>query len=245
MTELLPARLFAPLALTAIAALGLLLWVLKNGDLCPGQRRRIGDGLLSAWAVFGLALMLGVEAAVPAPLLWLGGVALATGLGSVLYQARLQGKRSLPLSWHIPALVLALCCGLWIVTMMGPAALLAAGAGGCVFAHLIMVRAKHRLQAFNTLLPLAGIVFAMGWLLWLLLQTLMVQDNLARPDMGLLIVPFVQMSAAVLVGSIIWLLPLLRKEQTKPPVISVAALLILGALTIGQGILWQFPVNIS
>ncbi|MBM7455915.1 hypothetical protein HNR62_001794 [Oceanisphaera litoralis] len=242
MTELLPARLFAPLALTAIAALGLLLWVLRNGDLCPGQRRRISDGLLSAWAVFGLALMLGVEAAVPVPLLWLGGLALAAGLGTVLYQARLQGKRSLPLSWHTPALVLAVLYGVWIMTITGPAALLVAGAGGCVFAHLIMVRAKHRLQAFNTLLPLAGIVFAVACLLLLLVQALFAQSSLARngqPDMSHLIVPFTQMSAAILLGAIIWLLPLLRKEQTRPPVIAVAALLILGALTTGQGIIWQ------
>jgi hypothetical protein len=52
-------------------------------------------------------------------------------------------------------------------------------------------------------------------------------------------VPFMQMSAAILLGAIIWLLPLLRKEQTRPPVIAVAALLILGALTTGQGIIWQ------
>ena len=247
MTELLPARLFAPLALTAISAFGLLLWVLRNGDLCPGQRRRISDGLLSAWAVFGLALMLGVEATVPAPLLWLGGAALVTGLGTVLYQARLQGKRSLPLSWHTPALVLAGLFGVWIMFMMGPAALLAAGAGGCVFTHLIMVRAKHRLQAFNMLLPLVGIASAIGWLLVLLIQTLLATNTAldAQPDMSPLIVPFVQMSAAILLGAIIWLLPMLRKEQTTPPVIAVAALLILGALTTGQGIIWQLSVNIS
>ncbi|MFP2768003.1 hypothetical protein [Oceanisphaera sp. KMM 10153] len=244
MTELLPARLFAPLALTAIAALGLLLWVLRNGDLCPGQRRRIGDGLLSAWAVFGLALMMGVEAEVPAPLLWLGGLALIAGLGVVLYQARLQGKRSLPLSRHTPALVLAVISGGWVMTMMGPAALLVAGAGGCVFAHLIMVRAKHRLQAFNALLPLVGISSAVGCLLLLLAQALFAHSE-SQADVSHLIVPFAQMSAAILLGAIIWLLPLLRKEQTRPPVIAVAALLILGALTTGQGIIWQLPVNIS
>lgn len=247
MTELLPARLFAPLALTAVTALGLLLWVLRNGDLCPGQRRRISDGLLSAWAVFGLALMLGVEAVVPQSLLWLGGAALLTGLGTVLYQARLQGKRSLPLSWHTPALVLAGLFGLWVMVMMGPAALLAAGAGGCVFAHLIMVRAKHRLQAFNTLLPLVGIASAIGWLLALLVQALLATSTSqgVQPDMSPLIVPFAQMSAAILLGAIIWLLPLLRKEQTRPPVIAVAALLIIGALTTGQGIIWQLSVNIG
>ncbi|WP_116473069.1 hypothetical protein [Zobellella maritima] len=244
MTELLPARLFAPLALTAVTALVLLVWVLRNGDLCPGQRRRIGDGILSVWTVFGLALMLGFEAGVQTPLLSLGGLAFVTGLGTVLYQARLQGKRSLSVNWHYPALVLATLCGLWLIGITGGVALLAAGTGGCAFAHLIMVRARHRLQAFNTLLPLAGIASAAGWLLVLLLQAVMA-ERVNHQDITSLIVPFVQMSAAVLAGSLIWLLPLLRKEQTKPPVIAVAALLMIGALTIGQGIIFQLSVNIS
>ncbi|GAA3529188.1 hypothetical protein [Zobellella aerophila] len=244
MTELLPARLFAPLALTAITALALLIWVLRNGDLCPGQRRRIGDGVLSVWAVFSLALMLGAEAGVQTPLLSLGGFTCVVGLGTVLYQARLQGKRSLPVSWHYPALALAMLCGVWLIGIMGMAALLAAGTGGCVFAHLILVRARHRLQAFNILLPLAGIAFAAGWLLVLLVQAV-IELNINQREMTALIVPFVQMSAAVLTGSLIWLLPLLRKEQTKPPVIAVAALLMIAALSIGQGILWELSVNIS
>lgn len=242
MTELLPARLYAPLALTAVAALGLLIWVLRNGDLCPGQRRRISDGLLSAWAVFGLALMLGVEAGAPRPLLWLGGLALAAGLGSVLYQARLQGKRSLGLSWHYPALGLAVLYGLWLGWLMGPGwALLAAGCGGCVFAHLIMVRARHRLQAFNTLLPLAGSLFGICWLLALLVRTL----GLDEAQLQGLVMSFVQVSAAVLIGALVWFAPLLSKEQTKPPVIAVAALLMIGALTLGQGIIWHTAGNIG
>ncbi|GGB46461.1 hypothetical protein GCM10011502_19820 [Oceanisphaera marina] len=246
MTDMLSARLFAPLALTAITALGLLLWILRNGDLCPGQRRRISDGLLSVWAVFGLALMLSVEAAVPSLMLWLGGSTLASGLGATLYQARLAGKRSLPLSWHMLALVLALCYGLGLLLREGPAALLMAGAGGCVFTHLIMVRAKHRLQAFNLLLPLVGIAFAVGWMVLLLVQTLWLQyESEVVFDTAHLIRPFVQMCAAVLLGAVIWLLPLLRKEQTRPPVIAVAALLILGALTVGQSIIGQLSINIG
>ncbi|AEY02043.1 hypothetical protein GU3_11440 [Oceanimonas sp. GK1] len=242
MTELLPARLFAPLALSAVAALALLVWVLKNGELCPGQRRRIGDGTMSVWAVFGLALMLGVEAGAPAFMLWLGGATLAVGLGTVLYQARLQGKRSLGVSWQYPALVLALLYGVLVGWRMGPGwALLAAGAGGCVFAHLIMVRARHRLQAFNLLLPLAGSAFGVLWLLALAVRAAGVNDAGLEP----LILPFVQVSAAVLIGALVWMLPLLRKEQTKPPVIAVTALLILGALTLGQGMIWHMAGNIS
>ncbi|NHI00506.1 hypothetical protein [Oceanimonas sp. MB9] len=242
MTELLPARLFAPLALSAVAALALLVWVLKNGDLCPGQRRRIGDGAISVWAVFGLALMLGVEAGVPASLLWLGGATLAVGLGTVLYQARMQGKRSLGVSWHYPALVLALLYAALVGWRMGPGwAVLAAGAGGCVFAHLIMVRAKHRLQAFNVLLPLVGSAFGVLWLLALAVRAAGIDEAALES----LVLPFVQVSAAVLIGALVWFLPLLRKEQTKPPVIAVAALLIIGALTLGQGMLWHMAGNIS
>ncbi|WP_417607188.1 hypothetical protein [Oceanimonas baumannii] len=242
MTELLPARLFAPLALTAVAALGLLVWVLKNGDLCPGQRRRISDGAMSVWAVFGLALMLGVEAGVSVTMLWLGGVTLAAGLGTVLYQARMQGKRSLDVSWHYPALILAVVYGALVGWRMGPGwALLAAGAGGCVFAHLIMVRARHRLQAFNVLLPLAGTAFGVIWLLALVVKA----AGLSEPVQNAMVMPFVQVSAAVLLGALVWWLPLLRKEQTKPPVIAVATLLILGALTLGQGMIWHMAGNIS
>ncbi|WP_107852182.1 hypothetical protein [Oceanimonas marisflavi] len=242
MTELLPARLFAPLALSAVAALALLVWVLKNGDLCPGQRRRIGDGAISVWAVFGLALMLGVEAGVPAMMLWLGVATLVAGLGTVLYQARMQGKRSLDVSWHYPALVLALLYAALVGWRMGPGwALLAAGAGGCVFAHLIMVRAKHRLQAFNVLLPLAGSAFGVIWLLALAVRATAITESAQQS----LVMPFVQVSAAVLIGALVWFLPLLRKEPTKPPVIAVAALLILGALTLGQGMIWHMAGNIS
>lgn len=245
MTDLLSARLFAPLALTAITALGLLLWILRNGDLCPGQRRRISDGLISVWTVFGLALMLSVEAGVPDWMLWLGGATLALGLGAVLYQARLAGKRSLSLNWHWPALILALCYGLGLLLREGPAALLMAGAGGCVFTHLILVRARHRLQAFNLLLPLVGIGFAIGWMMLLLVQTLWSQHESVSFDSSHLIMPFAQMCAAILLGAIVWLLPLLRKEPTKPPVIAVAALLVIGALTVGQSIIWQLSVNIN
>lgn len=244
MTEPLAARLFAPLALTALAALGILLWVLLKGDLCPGQRRRISDGLMSVWAVFGLSLMLAVEANIPAWLLWWGGLTLVLGLGAVLYQARLSGKRSVSLRWHLPACVLSLGLLVWLVVRVGPSGIFMAGAGGCMFAHLIMVRAKHRLQAFNLLLPLVGIGCALGVVLIILGQTLWLQQQFAF-DTHSLILPFVQLCAALLLGAVVWLLPLLRKEAPAPPVLAVATLLILGTLTIGQSIIWEVSRNIS
>lgn len=243
MTAALPALLYAPLALTAVVALCLLLWVLAKGDLCPGQRRRISDGLLSGWAVFGLAVMLGADAASVSWVTLLGGVSFVVGVAALLYQGRLAGKRSLSLSWHVPGLLLALLYGVFVVISHGPTLLLAGAAGGSIFAHLIMVRAKHRLTAFNTLLPLVGIAFAIGWLLLLVIQAYLVD---AQGDITAnLIRPFVQMSVAILLGALLWLLPLFRQEATSPPLLAVAALLIIGSLAIGQNILWQLASNIS
>ena len=236
MTEPLVARLFAPLALTAIGALIVLLLVLLKGDLCPGQRRRISDGLMSVWAVLGLSLMLAVEAQVPSLMLWWGGLTVVLGIGVLVYQARLAGKRSLSLQWQVPALVLALGLGGAILVRVGPAGLFMLGAGGSVFGHLIMVRAKHRLQAFNLLLPVIGVSCALLFMLVLLGQVALYGDAV---NVELLVLPFGQLCAAVLLGALVWLWPVFRKEATSAPVLAVASLLIVGALTLGQGIIWQ------
>ena len=236
MTEPLVARLFAPLALTAIGALIVLLLVLLKGDLCPGQRRRISDGLMSVWAVLGLSLMLAVEAQVPSLMLWWGGLTVVLGIGVLVYQARLAGKRSLSLQWQVPALVLALGLGGAILVRVGPAGLFMLGAGGSVFGHLIMVRAKHRLQAFNLLLPVIGVSCALLFMLVLLGQAALYGDAV---NVELLVLPFGQLCAAVLLGALVWLWPVFRKEATSAPVLAVASLLIVGALTLGQGIIWQ------
>lgn len=236
MTDPLAARLFAPLALTAIGALVVLILVLAKGDLCPGQRRRISDGLMSVWAVLGLSLMLAVEAQVPVLMLCWGGLTLALGIGVLVYQARLAGKRSLGLSWQVPALVLAAGLGLWLLLRVGPAGIFMLGAGGCVFGQLIMVRAKHRLQAFNVLLPLVGVGCALMFILVLLGITAWHGDAV---DLAALVLPFGQLCGAVLLGALVWLWPVFRKEATSAPVLAIATLLIVGALTLGQGIINQ------
>lgn len=236
MTDHLAARLFAPLALTAIGALAVLLLVLLKGDLCPGQRRRISDGLMSVWAVLGLSLMLAVEARVPVFVLWWGGLTLALGIAVLVYQARLAGKRSLSLQWQLPALVLAGGLGVWLLFSVGVAAIFMLGAGGCVFAHLIMVRAKHRLQAFNLILPVVGVSCVLGMILVLLVQTAGESDPVA---LDALILPFGQLCGVVLLSALVWLWPVFRKEATSAPVLAVASLLIVSALTLGQGIIGQ------
>lgn len=242
MTEPLAARLFAPLALTALGALAVLVLVLIKGDLCPGQRRRISDGLMSVWAVLGLSLMLAVEAQVSDLMLWWGGVMVVFGVAVLVYQAQLAGKRSLSWHWQLPSLVLALVFTLWLLLRVGPAGFFMLIAGGCVFGQLIMVRAKHRLQAFNVLLPLVGVSGTL-----LLILVLLGQAAWAGQYNGVnlesLVLPFAQLCGCVLLGAAVWLWPVFRKEATSAPVLAVASLLILGALTLGQGIIWQLAVS--
>ena len=142
------------MALGALIALGIVLW---RGDLCPGQRSRITNQLFSIWVITGLSLMLGIEAGVTGWLIWCGGAALILGIVLSLAQSRLEGKRAIPASllW-LPAMPLALY-GLGLLQIQGwlngalQMVLL-----GSAFAHLMLLRARHRLQAFNLLLPLAG-----------------------------------------------------------------------------------------
>lgn len=153
------------MALGALIAVGLVLW---RGDLCPGQRSRITTQIFSVWVITGLSLMLAIEAGIEGWLIWSGGAALILGVVLSLAQSRLEGKRAIPASllW-LPALPLALY-GAGLLQIQGwLGGLLQMVLLGSAFAHLMLLRARHRLQAFNLLLPLAGLVAAMLSLIWL------------------------------------------------------------------------------
>ena len=204
------------MALGALIALGIVLW---RGDLCPGQRSRITNQLFSIWVITGLSLMLGIEAGVTGWLPWCGGAALILGIVLSLAQSRLEGKRAIPatLLW-LPAMPLALY-GLGLLQIQGwlngalQMVLL-----GSAFAHLMLLRARHRLQAFNLLLPLAGLLAAMLSLIWLAVLV-SGQDNGAGLDA---LIPGVLTQAGLLIAALLlWFSPIYRQQETAPVVLSV------------------------
>ncbi|CAD7536651.1 hypothetical protein [Aeromonas hydrophila] len=205
------------MALGALIALGLVLW---RGDLCPGQRSRITTQLFSVWVITGLSLMLAVEAKAAGWLIWSGVAALILGVVLSLAQSRLEGKRAIPatLFW-LPAMPL-LVYGIGLLQIQGwLGGLLQMVLLGAAFAHLMLLRARHRLQAFNTLLPLAGLVAAILSLLWLAVLVGW-QGNDASLDA---LIPAVLTQAALLIAALLlWFSPLYRQQETAPVVVSTA-----------------------
>lgn len=205
------------MALGALIALGLVLW---RGDLCPGQRSRITTQLFSVWVITGLSLMLAVEAKAADWLIWSGAAALILGVVLSLAQSRLEGKRAIPatLFW-LPAMPL-LVYGIGLLQIQGwLSGLLQMVLLGAAFAHLMLLRARHRLQAFNTLLPLAGLVAAILSLLWLAVLVGW-QGGSASLDA---LIPAVLTQAALLTAALLlWFSPLYRQQETAPVVVSTA-----------------------
>ncbi|HHQ4581895.1 TPA: hypothetical protein ACSP17_004161 [Aeromonas hydrophila] len=205
------------MALGALIALGLVLW---RGDLCPGQRSRITTQLFSVWVITGLSLMLAVEAKAADWLIWSGAAALILGVVLSLAQSRLEGKRAIPatLFW-LPAMPL-LVYGIGLLQIQGwLGGLLQMVLLGAAFAHLMLLRARHRLQAFNTLLPLAGLVAAILSLLWLAVLVGW-QGSGASLDA---LIPAVLTQAALLIAALLlWFSPLYRQQETAPVVVSTA-----------------------
>ncbi|TFF73824.1 hypothetical protein DRM94_14095 [Aeromonas taiwanensis] len=205
------------MALGALIALGIVLW---RGDLCPGQRSRITTQIFSVWVITGLSLMLAVEARVTGWVIWSGGTALVLGIALSMAQSRLEGKRAIPanLLW-LPAIPLAMY-GIGLLQVQGWLnGLLQMVLLGSAFAHLMLLRARHRLQAFNTLLPVAGLVAVIASLLWFALTILMTE-----PAAHILaaLQPWVLTEAALLIAALLlWFYPLYRQQATAPVVLSV------------------------
>jgi hypothetical protein len=205
------------MALGALIALGLVLW---RGDLCPGQRSRITTQLFSVWVITGLSLMLAVEAKAADWLIWSGAAALTLGVVLSLAQSRLEGKRAIPatLFW-LPAMPL-LVYGIGLLQIQGwLGGLLQMVLLGAAFAHLMLLRARHRLQAFNTLLPLAGLVAAILSLLWL---AVLVGWQGSSASLDALILGVLTQAALLIAALLLWFSPLYRQQETAPVVVSTA-----------------------
>ncbi|WP_349917810.1 hypothetical protein [Aeromonas veronii] len=237
----LPSWLFPLTGLMALGALIALALVLWRGDLCPGQRSRITTQLFSVWVITGLSLMLAIEAGMSGWLIWSGGAALVLGIVLSLVQSRLEGKRAIPatLLW-LPALPLALY-GTGLLQLQGWVnGLLQMVLLGSAFAHLMLLRARHRLQAFNVLLPVAGLVAAIASLLWFVALMMM-----AEPATQVLsaLQPWVLTQAALLIAALLlWFTPLYRQQETAPVVLSVTLCGLLIAEIAASGALQQLSL---
>ena len=221
-----------------IAAACFLALVLTKGEVCPGQRKRITENMVSVWAVLALGLMIGVEVYATTLTLVIGGMAVFIGIMQNLIQSRLQGKRSIPSTWLRLPIALAVITGLLVLWQQQQALLLLeAVLLGAVFAHVILLRAKHRLQAFNVILPVVGIASSVLLMLGLLVVASMHADS----SNMMVIQEFVIYRAVILLLALaVWTIPLYTKQEYSPNIVSLTTVLLLFSEVIGMGVVAAF-----
>ena len=221
-----------------IAAACFLALVLTKGEVCPGQRKRITENMISVWAVLALGLMIGVEVYATTLTLVIGGMAVFIGIMQNLIQSRLQGKRSIPSTWLRLPIALAVITGLLVLWQQQQALLLLeAVLLGAVFAHVILLRAKHRLQAFNVILPVIGIASSV-----LLMVGLLVVASMHADSSNMMVIQeFVIYRAVILLLALaVWTIPLYTKQEYSPNIVSLTTVLLLFSEVIGMGVIAAF-----
>ena len=231
-------QIYPIIVMMPIAAACFIALVLSKGEVCPGQRKRITENMISIWAVLALGLMIGIEVYATTLTLVIGGVAVFIGIMQNLIQSRLEGKRAIPSTWLRLPIALAVITGLLVLwQQQQPLLLLEAVLLGAVFAHVILLRAKHRLQAFNVILPVAGIATSVLLMLGLLVVAALNSDVSSIA----VIQEFVIYRAIVLLLALaIWTIPLYTKQEYTPNMVSLTTVLLLFSEVMGMGVIAAF-----
>ncbi|PKH05837.1 hypothetical protein [Moritella sp. Urea-trap-13] len=231
-------QIYPIIVMMPIAAACFLALVLSKGEVCPGQRKRITENMISVWAVLALGLMIGIEVYATTLTLVIGGVAVVIGIMQNLIQSRLEGKRAIPSTWLRLPIALAVITGLLVLwQQQQPLLLLEAVLLGAVFAHVILLRAKHRLQAFNVILPIVGIASSV-----LLMLGLLVVASMHTGSSNMMVIQeFVIYRAVILLLALaVWTIPLYTKQEYSPNLVSLTTVLLLFSEVIGMGVIAAF-----
>lgn len=194
--------------------------ILVKGDICPGQRGRI-HRTMPVLAILWLAVCaLRVEAFMVLFAIFYFYTHVQTNktrekgpLWLLYLAAGLAGTFTLMLALQAPSAAISLGMLSWLV-MLG---------GG--LAHVLLVVARTRLQAFHRLLPFAGILAAMVFALSLLWLTFSLDID-AHPQ---LLMPIVSLVAMLIVGIIAWCWHLIRQVEPNQFVIGFGLIVLLGS----------------
>ncbi len=201
--------------------------VLVKGEICPGQRGRVHK-LLPTLAVLWLAVAsIKIQAfMVSAALMY--------------FFSQVQTKKTRDQG---PLWVIYLANGLalaYVAIAIGEQSSLAAGANvfmqiillGACFAQLLLVVARSRLQAFQRILPVTGVVAAMLTSITLLMKVY----GLPEAQLETLLVPLFTTLGVMIVGVVVWCWHMFRSKAASKLQMAIALLLLLAAAVAGQPI---------
>lgn len=226
-----------------VFALAVVCLILKYGQLCPGQHSRIQGELITIWTVLFVAIMIGAETPTSTWVLVVGGVGGVYGILLSIWQGKLPNKRAIPDKAIYAALApLSIYAVAVLVAQPSPFIMLPMIVTGSVLANLLLVKAKHRLEAFNRLLPYAGIlatVLALGAVAY---HILLAGEQLFNPDMQR---DLMWAMGFLILGLALWILPLISTNPQSHTLLGVATFLLLIAQVLIYEVIVLITINIS
>ncbi|NRA60886.1 MAG: hypothetical protein HRU25_08220 [Psychrobium sp.] len=216
---------FPILALMPLCAVGIICCILKYAQLCPGQHSRIQGELITIWTIMFVAIMMGAESTIATWILVVGGVGAGYGILLSIWQGKLPNKRAIPdkaIYFSLLPISVFSVGVLWSQSTVF--IVLPMLTAGCALAHLLLVKAKHRLQVFNKILPVTGVIASIVSLLWLSLLIANGQEAMLTSD----IVNNLFWCIGFLVLALaLWLLPLFSTNPQSYTLLGVATFLLL------------------
>lgn len=227
------------LGLAPIFALAVICLILKYGQLCPGQHSRIQGELITIWTVLFVSIMMAVETSVSSIILIIGTLGGVYGILLSIWQGKLPNKRAIPDSAIYGALVPLSIYGIGIlVNSQHLFVILPMIIMGAVLSQLLLVKAKHRLDAFNRLLPAIGVVASVISLA-ILAYFLVSQTDTTLLDSVLSNLYW--FFGFISIGLTLWLLPLFSNNSQSYTLLGISTFLIL----ISQILLFEVIVIIK
>lgn len=227
------------LGLAPFFALSVICLILKYGQLCPGQHSRIQGELITIWTVLIVSIMMAAETNLPIPVLVVGAIGGAYGILLSIWQGKLPNKRAIPDNAIYGAL---LPIGIYAIGVVVHQAslfiILPMIVTGAVLAQLILVKAKHRLEAFNKILPVTGVVVSVISLIILAFLLITLSDATLLDDVMNKIYWFF---GFLVFGLVLWLLPMFSGDPQSYTLLGVATFLVL----ISQILIYEVVVIIQ
>jgi len=230
---------FPILSLMPFCALAIICIILKYGQLCPGQHSRIQGELITLWTVLFVAIMIGAETTTSTWVLVIGGLGGVYGILLSIWQGKLPNKRAIPDKAIYASLV---PIGLYSMAVIAQQpswfVLLPMLITGGVLANLLLVKARHRLEAFNRLLPFSGIFFTMLSLVIVSLLIYVGGEALFNSDMQR---DMMWALGFLVLGVGLWILPSISRNPQSHTLLGVATFLLL----IAQILIYEVVVLLS
>ena len=210
----------------------LLMLILCKGQICSGQRSRLHLQFGSLWSLSSLGLVSMIASGTPSlAAIILLSLSVIAGWILSIKALRLEGKRIFKRAyWWLSGAPLLVVVGL--MSVVHYPALLASFIAALAITHWVMLKAAHRLNSFDRLLPLTALVFFILSLGLYISQMWGIESPVL---IGALQTKFIYVVAFSAIGMLLWLLPAFRQmEPTAAQLGATSLSLVIAAIKVTE-----------